>query len=219
MNVGLGGFRTLAQLATVGNIGGNERGAVPDALRDSGGERLALRVIVEGQVLRGPWSAPRRSGSSSMWAPPMDSSIAPRSPGTRGSNRRRLIVPAMACVCSSVVSTGSGVASPFYQATGGGSLDASRGELAIGTDLNAPVTRVMPSGAFASVPMGIAGLVHISEIASRRISSPTEVVHPGDLVRVRVVAIDPERRRLSVSVRQAAGNVVYATRTDQDANV
>ena len=54
---------------------------------------------------------------------------------------------------------------------------------------------------------------------SRRIGSPAEVVRPGDLVRVRVVAIDPERRRLSLSVRQAAGNVVYATRTEQDANV
>ena len=95
---------------------------------------------------------------------------------------------------------------------------ASR-ELAVGTDLDATVTRVMPYGAFARVSMGIEGLIHISEIASRRVASPTEVVHAGDLVRVRVVAIDPERRRLSLSVRQAAGNVVYATRTDQDANV
>ncbi len=92
-------------------------------------------------------------------------------------------------------------------------------ELAIGQDLDATVTRVMPYGAFARVPIGIEGLIHISEIASRRITSPAELVQPGDLVRVRVVAIDPERRRLSLSMRQAAGNVVYATRTDQDANV
>jgi small subunit ribosomal protein S1 len=92
-------------------------------------------------------------------------------------------------------------------------------ELAVGTDVDATVTRVMPYGAFARVITGVEGLIHISEIASRRIASPAEVVHPGDLVRVRVVAIDPERRRLSLSVRQAAGNVMYATRTDQDANV
>jgi small subunit ribosomal protein S1 len=92
-------------------------------------------------------------------------------------------------------------------------------ELAVGTDVDATVTRVMPYGAFARVTTGLEGLIHISEIASRRIASPAEVVRPGDLVRVRVVAIDPERRRLSLSVRQAAGNVVYATRTDQDANV
>jgi small subunit ribosomal protein S1 len=92
-------------------------------------------------------------------------------------------------------------------------------ELAVGTDVDATVTRVMTYGAFARVITGVEGLIHISEIAPRRIASPAEVVHPGDLVRVRVVAIDPERRRLSLSVRQAAGNVMYATRTDQDANV
>ena len=85
--------------------------------------------------------------------------------------------------------------------------------------LEATVTRVMPYGAFARVPTGIEGLIHISEIAPRRIASPAEVVHPGDLLRVRVVAIDPERRRLSLSVRQAAGNVVSATQPKQDANV
>ncbi|HKC90620.1 MAG TPA: S1 RNA-binding domain-containing protein [Candidatus Limnocylindria bacterium] len=92
-------------------------------------------------------------------------------------------------------------------------------ELGIGTDVDATITRVMPYGAFARVATGIEGLIHISEIAPRRIGSPAEVVHPGDLVRVRVVAIDPERRRLSLSVRQAAGNVMYVTRTEQDANV
>jgi small subunit ribosomal protein S1 len=92
-------------------------------------------------------------------------------------------------------------------------------ELAVGADVDATVTRVMPYGAFARVPPGIEGLIHVSEIAARRTTTPSEVVHPGDLVRVRVVAIDPERRRLSLSVRQAAGNVVYVTRTDQNANV
>jgi small subunit ribosomal protein S1 len=92
-------------------------------------------------------------------------------------------------------------------------------ELSVGSDLDATVTRVMPYGAFARVSTGIEGLIHVSEIAPRRLATPAEVVQPGDLLRVRVVAIDPERRRLSLSVRQAAGNVVYATRTEEDANV
>jgi small subunit ribosomal protein S1 len=92
-------------------------------------------------------------------------------------------------------------------------------ELAVGTEVDATVTRVMPYGAFARVSSGIEGLIHVSEIAPRRISSPAEVVQSGDLVRVRVVAIDPDRRRLSLSMRQALGNVVYATRTGHDANV
>lgn len=92
-------------------------------------------------------------------------------------------------------------------------------ELRVGTDVDATVTRVMPYGAFARVMTGLEGLIHISEIASQRISTPAEVVSSGDVVRVRVVAIDPERRRLSLSMRQAAGNVVYVTRTEPNANV
>jgi len=69
------------------------------------------------------------------------------------------------------------------------------------------------------VMTGSEGLIHITETASRRIATLVEVVQPGDLSRVRVVAIDPERGGLSLSVRQAAGNVMYATRTEQDANV
>ena len=92
-------------------------------------------------------------------------------------------------------------------------------ELSVGADLDARVTRVMPYGAFARVTTGVEGLIHISEIAPRRIATPAEVLHPGDSVRVRVVAIDPERRRLSLSARQAAGNSMFGPRTDQDANV
>jgi len=92
-------------------------------------------------------------------------------------------------------------------------------ELSVGADLDARVTRVMPYGAFARVTTGVEGLIHISEMAPRRIATPAEVLHPGDSVRVRVVAIDPERRRLSLSARQAAGNSMFGPRTDQDANV
>jgi small subunit ribosomal protein S1 len=92
-------------------------------------------------------------------------------------------------------------------------------DLRAGTDVEATITRVMPYGAFARVPSDIEGLIHVSEMAARRIGSPSEVLHPGDVVRVRVVAIDPQRRRLSLSIRQASGNVVYETRTDEDANV
>ena len=88
-------------------------------------------------------------------------------------------------------------------------------ELQVGSETDAIVTRVMPYGAFARVSeTGVEGLVHVSEIAPRRIGSPGEVLHPGDTVRVRVVAIDPERRRLSLSIRQASGNVVYETRSE-----
>ena len=92
-------------------------------------------------------------------------------------------------------------------------------ELRVGGETDATVTRVMPYGAFARLSSGVEGLIHVSEIASRRIGSPAEILRPGDGVRVRVVAIEPERRRLSLSIRQATGNVVYETRSDENASV
>jgi small subunit ribosomal protein S1 len=76
-------------------------------------------------------------------------------------------------------------------------------ELPVGADTDAVITRLMPFGAFARVADGVEGLVHISELAPQRVQEPSDVVKVGDAVRVRVVAIDPERRRLSLSMRQA----------------
>src|SRR5207245_5779064 len=77
-----------------------------------------------------------------------------------------------------------------------------------------------PTGSFPGprspgtrVSSGIEGLIHVSDIASRHLASLTEVVRPGEVVRVRVVAIDAERRHLSRSIRQASANVMYETRT------
>lgn len=73
----------------------------------------------------------------------------------------------------------------------------------VGTEVDAVITRLMPFGAFARVAAGLEGLVHISELADDRVAQPSDVLKVGDAVRVRVVAIDDERRRLSLSIRQA----------------
>ena len=73
----------------------------------------------------------------------------------------------------------------------------------VGTDTDAVITRLMPFGAFARVSDGLEGLVHISELADERVAQPSDVVKVGDAVRVRVVGVDDERRRLSLSIRQA----------------
>jgi small subunit ribosomal protein S1 len=61
----------------------------------------------------------------------------------------------------------------------------------------------MPFGAFARIGDGLEGLIHISELAPHRIADPGDAVQVGNKVRVKVVAIDSERRRLSLSIRQA----------------
>jgi small subunit ribosomal protein S1 len=76
-------------------------------------------------------------------------------------------------------------------------------EILVGHDLNATITKLMPFGAFARIGDGLEGLIHVSELGPERVSDPSEVVHVGDNVRVRVVGIDQERRRLSLSIRQA----------------
>jgi small subunit ribosomal protein S1 len=72
-----------------------------------------------------------------------------------------------------------------------------------GQTVQATVTRVMPYGAFAKVADGVEGLIHVSELAPHRVTDPGEVVRVGDVVPVKVVAIDGERRRLSLSARLA----------------
>lgn len=72
-----------------------------------------------------------------------------------------------------------------------------------GTQIAGKVTRLAAFGAFVALGEGIEGLAHISELADRRISHPKEVVAQGDTVQVRVLDVDPERRRISLSLREA----------------
>lgn len=65
------------------------------------------------------------------------------------------------------------------------------------------VTRLVDFGAFVDLGV-IEGLVHLSELAEYRVQAPEEVVTPGDDIRVKVLSVDPKRRRVALSVRQAA---------------
>lgn len=65
------------------------------------------------------------------------------------------------------------------------------------------VTKLVPFGAFVRVQDGIEGLVHISELAERHVEIPEQVVQVNDQVMVKVIDIDLERRRISLSLKQA----------------
>ncbi len=73
-----------------------------------------------------------------------------------------------------------------------------------GTDVEGKVTRLVDFGVFVELLPGIEGLVHISELANRRIIHPREVLNEGEAINVRIVDVDLERRRISLSRRQAA---------------
>jgi small subunit ribosomal protein S1 len=70
------------------------------------------------------------------------------------------------------------------------------------------VTKLVPFGAFVRVQDGIEGLVHISELAERHVEIPEQVVQVGDEILVKVIDIDLERRRISLSLKQANEGVL-----------
>ncbi|GIU83362.1 MAG: 30S ribosomal protein S1 [Acidimicrobiales bacterium] len=82
----------------------------------------------------------------------------------------------------------------------------SVGELVYGR-----VTKLVPFGAFIQIGEGIEGLVHISEMSAHHVDLPEQVVTPGEELWVKIVDIDLQKRRISLSIRQAAeGGVVAA---------
>ena len=64
------------------------------------------------------------------------------------------------------------------------------------------VTKVVTFGAFVEILPGVEGLVHISELAQHHVENPREVVSQGDLVNVKIIEVDAERRRLSLSLKR-----------------
>ncbi len=69
--------------------------------------------------------------------------------------------------------------------------------------VNGVVTKLTNFGAFARIEGSVEGLIHISELANRRIAHPRDVVQEGDEVRLKILRIEPERRRMGLSLRQA----------------
>jgi len=71
------------------------------------------------------------------------------------------------------------------------------------TDVQGIVTRLVDFGVFVELLPGIEGLIHISELANRRISHPREVINEDEKISVKVLDVDLDRRRISLSLRQA----------------
>jgi small subunit ribosomal protein S1 len=74
-----------------------------------------------------------------------------------------------------------------------------------GDVLEGTVTKVVAFGAFVEILPGVEGLVHISELADHHVENPGEVVEPGSKLNVKILEIDEERRRLSLSIKQVEG--------------
>ncbi len=78
----------------------------------------------------------------------------------------------------------------------------------VGDELEGTVTKVVTFGAFVEILDGVEGLVHISELAPQHVENPRELVAPGDDLRVRILEIDSDRRRLSLSIKRVEDQVL-----------
>ncbi len=75
---------------------------------------------------------------------------------------------------------------------------------AVGQIVEGVITKLASFGAFARVDGTLEGLIHISELANHRVTHPKEVVKEGDVLQLRVIRIDPARRRMGLSLKRVA---------------
>ncbi|MCD6058926.1 MAG: binding domain protein, partial [Thermomicrobiales bacterium] len=73
----------------------------------------------------------------------------------------------------------------------------------VGQLVRGTVTQLANFGAFARIEDGIEGLIHVSELVDDRVSHPKQVVSEGDDLLLRIIRIDPQRRRMGLSLRRA----------------
>ena len=86
-----------------------------------------------------------------------------------------------------------------------------------GDEVEGKVTKVVTFGAFVEIMPGVEGLVHISELAQHHVENPREVVSQGDSVKAKIIEVDAERRRLSLSLKRVEGGGVTERAEDAEA--
>ncbi|MEQ7791010.1 30S ribosomal protein S1 [Staphylococcus nepalensis] len=80
-------------------------------------------------------------------------------------------------------------------------FESLRGEINEGENIEGKVVRLTSFGAFVEIKPGVQGLVHISEISHSHIGTPGEVLEPGEIVSVKILSIDIEKERISLSIK------------------
>jgi small subunit ribosomal protein S1 len=73
----------------------------------------------------------------------------------------------------------------------------------VGDIIDGTVTKLVNFGAFVRVRDGLEGLIHISELSHQRVGHPSEVVHEGQTLKLKIISLDSERHRLGLSLKQA----------------
>ena len=85
----------------------------------------------------------------------------------------------------------------------------------VGAIVDGKITKIVPFGAFVELEDSVEGLVHISEMASRHIDTPAQVIKQGDDVKVKVMDVNTDRRRISLSMKAAAEELGFEIEIDE----
>ncbi|MCL2847084.1 MAG: S1 RNA-binding domain-containing protein [Firmicutes bacterium] len=93
-----------------------------------------------------------------------------------------------------------------HKATAPHPFDEKVGALEHGAEYEVEITKILPYGALAKLPNGLEGMIHISEMSNNYIQSVHEVVKVGDRVTARLLGVDEERRKISLSLRTPQEN-------------
>lgn len=88
-------------------------------------------------------------------------------------------------------------------------------EYPMGSIHEVEVFRIVPFGAFVHVSDEVEGLIHVSELATKHIDSPGQVVHIGDVVKAKVVGVNNDKHRISLSMREAAEELGYEIEVEE----
>lgn len=89
--------------------------------------------------------------------------------------------------------------------------ESATSDFAIGTTVDGTVKSVVEFGAFVELAPGVEGLVHVSQLAMKRVNKPGDVVKVGDKVKAKVQGIDLEKRRISLSMSEAERDAKIAS--------
>lgn len=93
-------------------------------------------------------------------------------------------------------------------------------KFSVGQTVTGTVTKLANFGAFARIDRGIEGLIHISELAHQVIKHPRDIVNEGDELQLKIIRIEPERRRLGLSLKQTGdGSEDNAAHRSQDSGL
>ncbi len=88
----------------------------------------------------------------------------------------------------------------------------------VGSLVTGKVVRIAPFGAFVQLEDGVDALVHISQLANRRVAKVEEVVQVGDMISAKVIECKPEEKRISLSIREAAAEADAALTAEEVAS-